>query len=72
MSGNKYKRTIKGVEIDVYDVLFAFGVTNPAAQHAIKKFLMPGQRGHKEKLEDYKEGRDSIDRAIELEAQGNE
>lgn len=27
---NKYKRQLKGVEFDVYDVLHAFNVTNPA------------------------------------------
>ena len=34
---NKYKRKINGVDADVYDVLIAFGVTNPAIAHAVKK-----------------------------------
>lgn len=56
-----------GMVIDVYDVLEAFGVTNPALQHAIKKLLMPGKRGHKTRLDDLQEAYDSVGRAIEIE-----
>lgn len=64
---NKYQRQIKPtVYVDVYDVLKAFKVTCPATQHAIKKLLCPGQRGVKDKAQDLKEARSSIDRAIEL------
>lgn len=49
---NKYQRTIKGVTVDVYDVLAAFGVTCQARGHAIKKLLMAGQRGHKDEAQD--------------------
>jgi len=66
---NKYLKEIKpGVDVDVYDILLAFGVSCPATQHAIKKLLMPGQRGSKDTLLDLKEARSSIDRAMELEA----
>lgn len=65
---SKYHRTIKGVTLDVYDVLQAWKVSNPATQHAIKKLLMPGTRGHKDTLQDLTEARQSIDRAIELES----
>ena len=63
---NKYARTIHGVEVDVYDVLVAWDVTCPATQHAIKKLLMPGQRGSKDKLQDLEEAGQAIERAIEL------
>jgi len=63
---NKYARTIHGVEVDVYDVLVAWNVTCPATQHAIKKLLMPGQRGSKDKLQDLEEAGQAIERAIEL------
>lgn len=63
---NKYAVYCKGRCIDVYDVLNAFGVTCPATQHAIKKLLMPGKRGHKTELGDLLEARASIDRAIDL------
>lgn len=65
---SKYHREIApDVWVDVYDVLDAFGVTNPGNQHAIKKQLMPGNRGVKDKIQDLKEARASLDRAIELE-----
>ena len=67
-SPNKYIRTISGVDLDVYDILKAWDVTCPATQHAIKKLLMPGQRGHKNKLNDLEEAHAAIQRAIELEA----
>ena len=63
---NKYARTIHGVEVDVYDVLVAWNVTCPATQHAIKKLLMPGKRGSKDKLQDLEEAGQAIERAIEL------
>lgn len=67
---NKYTRTVKGVDIDVYDVLQAWGVTCPATQHAIKKLLAPGQRGQKDKAQDLREALASVQRAIEMEGGG--
>ena len=66
MTKNKYAVDCKGRSIDVYDVLNAFAVTCPATQHAIKKLLMPGKRGHKSELGDLLEARASVDRAIDL------
>ena len=63
---NKYKRQLKGVEFDVYDVIHAFKVTNPVLQHAIKKLLMPGERGAKDAVQDLKEAMQAIERAIEM------
>jgi hypothetical protein len=62
---SKYHKTIKGVTMDVYDVLRAFEVTSPAIQHAVKKLLMPGVRGHKDQLQDVQEAAQSIQREIE-------
>lgn len=56
-------------EIDVYRVCQLFGVDDPsgAIQHAIKKLLLPGQRGAgKDKRKDIKEAVDSLNRLIEL------
>lgn len=64
---SKYHKQIRSESVDVYDVLVAFGVTNPAVQHAIKKLLAPGQRGYKDAIQDLTEARQSIDRAIEIE-----
>ena len=61
-----YHMTIKGQQIDVYDVLLGFGVTCPAMQHAIKKALMPGLRGVKSPEQDKREAINSIERSIEL------
>ena len=65
--GSKYSRPCKGITLDVYDVLQTFAVTNPATQHAIKKLLCAGLRGHKDKMQDLTEALKSIERAIELE-----
>lgn len=64
---NKYTRDCKGVQVDVYDVLQAFNVTNPALQHLIKKALCVGIRGHKTKRQDLQDIIDSAIRAKELE-----
>ena len=65
---NKYEREIKpGVWVDVYDVLAAWAVDNPALQHLIKKALQPGERGHKTREQDLADIVASARRAQELE-----
>lgn len=65
---SKYLREIKpGVFVDVYDVLMAWNVTNPALQHLIKKALQAGDRGHKSREQDLQDIIDSAIRAKELE-----
>lgn len=65
---SKYQREIKpGVWVDVYDVLQAWAVQNPALQHLIKKALQPGERGHKDKAQDMDDIVASALRARELE-----
>lgn len=69
MSNNKYQREIKpGVFVDVYDVLKAWDVRNPALQHLVKKALAVGQRGHKDAAEDLQDIVDSAVRAQELDS----
>lgn len=68
LRSGKYNRPCKGVTIDVYDVLQAFEVTNPALQHLIKKALCAGLRGHKNREQDLNEILESAKRAIELES----
>jgi len=65
---SKYTKTIRGVSVDVYDVLQAWGVSNPALQHLIKKALQCGQRGHKDNAQDLQDIIDSAIRARELES----
>ena len=64
---SKYHVQIKGQRVDVYDILSAYGVTNPADAHAIKKMLCPGRRGAKDGIQDRREAIVSLQRAIELE-----
>ncbi len=59
------------VTVDVYDIIDSFGVTCPALQHAIKKILFAGERGHKDKNQDLNEALQSISRAIQLETVRN-
>lgn len=69
-SRNKYSREIKpSVFVDVYDTLRAFDVKCPAMQHAAKKVLCAGLRGHKDALKDKREAIQSIHRSIELDAE---
>ena len=68
---SKYKkkfRSTSGEEFhaDVYAVLVAFNVTCPARQHAIKKLLMPGQRGSKSEGQDLDEALWSVSRAVDM------
>lgn len=70
-TNNKYERMVEdrygdSCHVDVYDVLKAFEVTCPAIQHAIKKLLCTGLRGHKDRDTDLLEAKESIVRAIEL------
>lgn len=65
-SGSKYLRNIKGVTVDIYDVLTAFDVHCPARQHAIKKLLCAGIRGKGDESQDLNEALDAVKRAIEL------
>ena len=53
------------ISVDVYDVLRAFAVTDPAIQHAIKKLLCTGVRGHKDSQQDLEEAIQSIERALD-------
>lgn len=65
---NKYDREIiSGVWVDVYSVLSAWKVRNPALQHLIKKALQAGNRGHKDLETDLQDIIDSAIRAKQLE-----
>jgi len=64
---NKYIREIlPNVWIDVYDVINAFNVTDGGMQHALKKILATGKRGHKNEREDRKDILASVKRSNEI------
>jgi hypothetical protein len=52
--------------VDVYRVLELFEVTDPAIQHAVKKLLVAGGRGHKDLEKDVKEAIVSLNRWISM------
>lgn len=64
---NKYMREIlPGTWVDVYDVIAAFEVNDGGFQHALKKILACGNRGHKDEAEDRKDIAASIARSNEI------
>ena len=66
--GNVYWKKISGAKngkIDVYSICAMYELT-PALSHAIKKILVPGQRGSKSVVQDLKEAILTIDREIEI------
>lgn len=72
-SGTKYDRTVqdkyedKTCVVDVYRVLTAFEVRNPAVAHAVKKLLCAGLRGKADRVQDLKEATDAVTEAIDIE-----
>jgi len=77
--GSKYLREIHGVysttgdkqsvQVDVYAVLEAFGVTCPARAHCIKKLLACGNRGKGNEMLDLIGAEAAVARAIDLQKQ---
>ncbi len=61
MSHPHYFKDVSGLKaVDVYRVLELFDVTSPAIQHAVKKLLCAGGRGHKDQAKDVQEAIDSL------------
>ena len=60
--GHYFKDVSHLKTVDVYRVLDLFGVTDPCLQHAIKKLLVAGGRGHKDIAKDVAEAKDSLTR----------
>ena len=73
--GKKYLRTIypasdcpgEPIQIDTYEVTEAYGITCAAQIHALKKILVPGQRGKGDRIADLRGAIAALNRAIELE-----
>lgn len=76
---NKYKHRITvcngvPVNVDVYDVLRAWNITDPAHAHGLKKILQPGTRGAKDLEQDLEEGIKSLQmylQYVEQDVAGN-
>jgi len=61
----------ESMNVDAYDIIEACQVTCPALQHAAKKVLFPGKRGHKDTLTDLMDIISSSERAYQLEVMRN-
>lgn len=66
MKHNHYYKKVPYDYIDVYRVLELFNVESPSIQHAIKKLLVAGERGHKNLDKDIQEAIDSLVRWQEM------
>lgn len=64
--GHYHKEVSHLKSIDVYRVIDLFGVTDGAAQHALKKLLCAGQRGNKTFEQDMREAYDTLARRLQM------
>ena len=65
-----YYRSVKHLdEVDVYRVLELFGVKDHAIGHAIKKLLLPGERGAKTREQDVREAITTLNRWLQMIAE---
>lgn len=63
---NHYFKKVPYDYVDVYRVLELFDVTDPAIQHAVKKLLVAGGRGHKDVKKDVREAIASLNRRLQM------
>lgn len=66
-----YYKKVPYEYVDVYRVLELFQVSDPAIQHAVKKLLVAGGRGHKNLEKDVREAVSSLNRWIEMREEEN-
>ena len=70
---NHYYKNVKHLEyVDVYRIIDLFGVTDPCLQHALKKLLVAGGRGHKDISRDVQDVIDSCVRWQEMQQENQE
>ena len=56
-----YRRTIKGVEVDVYDIAYAYGLP-PCLMNALKYILRAGHKQNESVIKDLDKACESIER----------
>ena len=67
---NHYFKDVRHLDfIDVYRVIDLWELKDPALQHALKKLLVPGNRGHKDIQKDVQDVIDSCKRWQEMQAE---
>lgn len=57
---SRYHRTINGATLDLYDIAEAYGIDSHRIFHAVKKLILAGRRGHKDREQDLREAIVSI------------
>lgn len=55
--------------VDVYRVIDIFEINDPCIQHALKKLLVAGGRGHKDINKDIQDSIDSLERWKEMRSE---
>ena len=66
---NHYFRDCPYDKIDVYRIIDIFEITDPVAQHILKKCIATGKRGHKDVERDWQDIVDSAQRKIQMLAE---
>lgn len=68
-----YFKNVSHLEwVDAYRVADLFGVTDPCIQHALKKLLVTGNRGHKDVATDVQDVIDTLERWKEMQLENQE
>ena len=62
---SRYHRTIRGATLDLYDIAEAYGLDSHRIFHAVKKLVMAGRRGHKDRAQDLREAVVSIESELQ-------
>jgi len=65
-----YKKDVRHLDyIDVYRIIDLYELHDPCFQHALKKILVPGARGHKDLIKDINDIIDTMKRKLEMIAE---
>lgn len=65
-----YRKDVKHIDyIDVYRIIELYELHDPCFQHALKKILVPGARGHKDLTKDINDIIDTMQRKLEMIAE---
>lgn len=60
------------IKLDVYRLIQLYGITDPCFQHALKKLLVTGGRGHKPVEKDVQDVIDTLERWKEMRKEDGE
>ncbi|KAA0910668.1 hypothetical protein [Pusillimonas sp. ANT_WB101] len=70
MKHSHYHRDVSHLKtIDIYRIFQLYDVTDPCAQHAIKKLMCAGERGVKTEEQDIREAHDTLARRLQMSAE---